>query len=70
MDSKGAAIPTWNQMVEEDRTERDKEGYTPLTLKQHASRLLSVMVFIVVFPFVFAFLGVYKIFVMVGAIST
>jgi len=46
-----------------------KEGFRPKTLKERAYRTLAMTVFIIVFPFVFVFLGIYRAFSLLGATS-
>jgi len=47
----------------------DKEGFRPKTMKERAYRTLAMTVFIIVYPFVFIFLGIYRAFSLLGATS-
>jgi|AntAceMinimDraft_1070359.scaffolds.fasta_scaffold375480_1 hypothetical protein len=65
--------PSWEtlgeveELIEADqKAGLDKEGYRPKTIIERVYKALAMTVFIVVFPFVFFFLGAYRAFSLLG----
>lgn len=58
------AVPYWgvNDSFEEvgDDADLDEHGIRKLTARQHCLRLLSLVIFVVLFPFVVVALGAYR----------
>lgn len=57
---ESSATPIFGQEAEPPESELDEEGYKALTAKQHLGRLLSLVVFVFMFPFVVVGLGTYR----------
>lgn len=69
-EADSAQTPVYGQEPEPE-PELDGDGYRSLTLKQHVGRLLSVVVFVIMFPFVVVALGSYRLLSLVkGALGT
>ena len=68
--------PAWEDLDEVDRLEEedrleckdvDDHGFRIRTLKERLYRALAMVVFILVFPFVFVILGIYRMISLIGS---